>query len=177
MNRTNGIKLGRGAVAVGLALLALSWSGCESRTPTGKVSGKVSLQGQPVTGGSVTFVPIAQSGTTAGRPAIGPIQPDGTFTLSTYAQGDGAIIGRHRVMFSAPTGKQEEAGKHAEGQASAPAPADPFAGVTPKESQVEVKSGENTIDIELVGPAVREPLRQRKRRLHHPLEADGVCWN
>jgi hypothetical protein len=150
MNRTTGIKLGRGAVAVGLALLAITWSGCEARPPTGKVSGKVSLQGQPVTGGSVTFVPIAQGGTTAGRPAIGPIQPDGTFTLSTYAQGDGAIIGRHRVMFSAPTGKHEEAGKHDEGQASAPA--DPFAGVTPKEAQVEVKSGENTIDIELVSP-------------------------
>jgi hypothetical protein len=152
MIRMTNNTLGRGVLALGFALLALVWSGCDSHPPTGKVSGKVTLNGQPVSGGSVTFAPIAKPGTQGGRPAIGPIQPDGTYTLTTYAQGDGAVIGRHRVLFSRSAGKHEEEGKHDEGKAPAPT-ADPYANVTPKESEVEVQAGENTIDIELVGPS------------------------
>lgn len=38
-----------------------------------------------------------------GKSAMGKVQPDGTFTLSTYAEGDGAITGRHRVRVMEPT--------------------------------------------------------------------------
>jgi hypothetical protein len=50
-----------------------------------------------VTKGTVTFQPDN------GRPATGEIQPDGTFSLSTFADKDGAIPGHHKVMIIANT--------------------------------------------------------------------------
>jgi hypothetical protein len=56
------------------------------------VKGKVLYKGQPVTKGSVKFEPDGY-----GREAHGEIKPDGTFTLTTYKDGDGIIAGEHRV--------------------------------------------------------------------------------
>lgn len=48
-------------------------------------------------GGSISFVPMAsQKGKTAG----GTIAADGTFTMSTYAEGDGAMAGQFRVVIT-----------------------------------------------------------------------------
>ena len=84
-----------------LALLTL-WSapGCggpaELRgAPTFPVKGKVTYRGKPLTQGSVTFEPDG-----AGKEANGPIQPDGTFILTTYKPGDGAVAGLHRVAIA-----------------------------------------------------------------------------
>lgn len=53
--------------------------------------GTVTLDGKPLTTGSISFVPQA------GRSASGIIQPDGTFTLTTYTPSDGAIVGHHQI--------------------------------------------------------------------------------
>jgi len=73
-------------------------SGCGSKSEfpaTVPVSGKVTYKGQPVAKGTVTFQPEG------GQPATGALQPDGTFTLSTFAERDGALPGHHKVMIIA----------------------------------------------------------------------------
>lgn len=80
------------------ASLAGSACGCgakDDHPATVPVQGKVTYKGAPVTLGTITF----QSD--AGQPATGTIQPDGSYRLSTFAEGDGAIPGHHRIMIVA----------------------------------------------------------------------------
>lgn len=60
------------------------------------VKGIVMFEGKPmVGGGSISFVPTtSQNGKNAG----GIINPDGTFQMTTYDDGDGAMAGTFRVM-------------------------------------------------------------------------------
>lgn len=106
----------------------------------GQVHGKVTFEGQPVTGGSVTFAPLAGSG----HPATGRITPDGSFVLSTDANEDGAMIGRHQVVYSAPSALSETPDPSV--------PASPYAGLVPRTPEVEVQAGKNQVTIELVRP-------------------------
>ena len=59
------------------------------------VSGVVLLSGQPVEGAAVLFTPEA-----GGRPADGVTDKEGKFTLQTFAPGDGALIGKHKVAIT-----------------------------------------------------------------------------
>ncbi len=77
------------AVAIGLLTACV---GCDSRPQVAPVSGLVTLDGQPLKFGSVMF-----QQTTGGQPAVGTIQSDGSFTLSTFEENDGAIVGQHMV--------------------------------------------------------------------------------
>ena len=77
------------------AILTMLAGGCGEKSEfpaTEPVSGKVTYKGQPVTKGTITF----QSD--AGQTATGMIGPDGTYTLSTFGEKDGAIPGHHKVM-------------------------------------------------------------------------------
>jgi len=80
---------------------AAALSGCSPADPQkpklGKVTGRVTFQGKPVTSGSVMFTPSANEGGTTGQLASGRIESDGTFTLTTFDTGDGAILGEHIV--------------------------------------------------------------------------------
>jgi hypothetical protein len=70
--------------------------GCGDGRPTRvPVSGQVLIDGQPLTRGSVKFVP------SNGRPSSGKIAEDGRFTLTCYDGTDGALLGKHRVQVSA----------------------------------------------------------------------------
>jgi hypothetical protein len=70
--------------------------GCGDRRPDRvPVSGKVLIDGQPVTRGNIKFVP------SHGRPSFGTIGPDGQFTLTCYDGNDGALPGTHRVQVDA----------------------------------------------------------------------------
>jgi hypothetical protein len=86
------------AQAATLACLAIALAtmfGCGSdRMKDAPVEGKVTYQDKPLEFGTVLFQPDI------GPPASGEIAPDGTFHLSTYAQGDGAVLGSHRVSIS-----------------------------------------------------------------------------
>ena len=78
--------------------------GCEKsgESETALVSGKVTLDGQPVTKGTVIFQPRK------GKKARGSIGADGSFTLGTYGSSDGATIGTHRVVIVSREGGEEE---------------------------------------------------------------------
>ncbi len=72
------------------------WAGCGPRRPrTAPVRGTVTFAGQPVTEGRIFFHPEE------GRSAIGRLGPDGTFELTTFKTGDGAVPGRYRVVVEA----------------------------------------------------------------------------
>lgn len=61
----------------------------------GRVTGRVLVGGVPVTQGRITFHHET------GRPAVGEIGSDGTYTLTTFDAGDGALVGAHRVAIQA----------------------------------------------------------------------------
>ena len=77
-----------------MAGLCVAAGGCSDRLATAPVEGKVLYRGKPLQFGSVTFQPDL------GLLATGIIGPDGSFRLSTYSDGDGAVIGTHQVRIT-----------------------------------------------------------------------------
>lgn len=87
-----------GSIAL-VALLLLPCAGCGSKAgtfaaTTVPVKGKVTYQGKPLTKGTIKFEPDS------GREAHGEINSDGSFVLTTFKEGDGAVPGLHRVAVS-----------------------------------------------------------------------------
>ena len=145
--------------------LLITSSGCSSNPATATVTGKVTANGEPVTSGSLTFSPIG--GEEGSKPAIGVVKSDGSYTLSTYAPDDGAVVGSHRVNYISGSNEDVEEGEGYE-EEETPAESegehdeadvvegDPYAGLMPKETQVTVEAGGSTINIELV-PMTGDP--------------------
>jgi hypothetical protein len=139
---------------LGVALCAaVIGCGGANGLPTAPVEGTVTFEGQPVTAGNLTFSPIANfDKLEAGAPATAAVKPDGSFVLGTNSENDGAVIGRHRVAYSPPTVDVQT--PEWDGNGPPPkAPEVPFAGLVPKETEVEVKDDENKVSIELVRAA------------------------
>jgi hypothetical protein len=82
-----------------LALMILALGGCggggHQVGNTVPVKGRITYKGKPLIQGTVTFEPED-----TGREAEGRIGPDGSFALTTFKEGDGAVIGVHRVRVS-----------------------------------------------------------------------------
>jgi hypothetical protein len=82
-----------------LALSGLSVAlvaGCGDRLPQRvPVSGRVLIDGQPLTQGALMVAPQNE------RPSMAAIGPDGSFELSCYEKGDGAVPGTHKVSVTA----------------------------------------------------------------------------
>lgn len=139
--------VGRRLVVAGLIpVLGLSLMGCgSSGPPMGRVSGKITYQGKPVTKGSVSFV-----STEPERPnANGPIGTDGYYSLQTTLPGDGAQVGDYLVSIS---GKSPDElndplpGVVVKIKSAVPAKFENPATSTLKAS---VKSGSNSLDFDL----------------------------
>jgi len=63
------------------------------------VSGRITLDGEPLEGGTVTFVPDKRR-KTSGPIGVGQIQPDGTYQIVTDPGGlalRGAVVGFHKI--------------------------------------------------------------------------------
>jgi len=79
----------RGAALLGLVVLALlSLSGCRGATGKGRVAGKVTFEGKPVTQGRVTFQHV-----TTGVSDDAVLNNEGAFTLSSPLP-----VGDYKVM-------------------------------------------------------------------------------
>lgn len=81
----------RAAGTIGFAL-AVVGCGRGYELDTARVSGRVTLDGEPLSAGYVMVLPAK------GRTARGSIQPDGTFVLGSYGKSDGAQLGEHPVV-------------------------------------------------------------------------------
>src|SRR5690606_587041 len=134
------VVVARRTALTAIGALLVSLAGCDGgEFSTAPVSGKVVMNGQPVTEGNITFSPIAEGNSElSGKPASGDIGSDGTFTLSTYGENDGAVVGKHRVIFSPPL---EPPPATPEGGHAAPMEQSRYARAIPLTSEVEVKSG------------------------------------
>lgn len=121
-----------------LAALALVFAGCGGgQERTAQVNGKVTYNNNPVTHGTVTFVP--ESG---GPPATGEIKPDGSFSMTTYSSGDGAVLGKHKVVIVA---MEDMEGKLPEARNPTPPPIVPAKYTSPSTTPLttEVKDEDN----------------------------------
>jgi hypothetical protein len=92
----------RAPLALAAAVCLAAAGGCASSGDEGfpetvPVKGKVTMAGQPLPKGSISFIP------NSGRPATALIQPDGTYVLSTFEEKDGAVPGHFRVTVTATT--------------------------------------------------------------------------
>lgn len=67
------------------------------------VSGRVTLGGQPVTQGTVFFLPQGDNEKTSVHPASGMIAADGAYHMSTFTSRDGVVPGEYQVLVQSMT--------------------------------------------------------------------------
>jgi hypothetical protein len=80
-----------GFVAASIVICA----GCGSQKT--QVTGVLKLEGKIVPGGTVLFTPTSPDN----KPAVGAVQPDGTFSMMTEERGDGVMVGKYRASYIA----------------------------------------------------------------------------
>jgi hypothetical protein len=90
------------------SLVIPTLAGCfSSEKPTYPVQGKLVWEdGSPakeLSGGMVIFQCDAEE-----MSAKAPIDPEGSFTLGTYSQSDGAVAGKHKVSIAQPAAETGE---------------------------------------------------------------------
>jgi hypothetical protein len=140
-NSTTLHSIATGALLGGLFAL----TGCGSDSAV--VAGKVTFQGAAVNGGALQFLPVASGDSNPGMPAAGEIQPDGTYVLGRESKADGAVVGKHRVIYTPPMPQLADPANAKPGDRPPPSP---YAGLQPMPAEVELKPGSNTVDIELL---------------------------
>ncbi len=126
------------------SLSFLSGCGDAPGPETAYVSGTVTMNGSPVTAGRVMFFPTASDGKNTGKAASGQLDSSGEFELTTYSDGDGAVIGEHKVTVLKPRGGGDAA---------------PLGAATPGTITVK-QDGDNTFEITLTAI---EPVKGRRR--------------
>jgi hypothetical protein len=99
LRRTVGVELATVLVLV-LALVLVAGCGKAGTEPTAKVTGTVTYNGARAAEAAVTFYPEQ------GRPASGVTDAEGAFTVSTFASGDGAVLGKHTVTIAEAASKE-----------------------------------------------------------------------
>ena len=122
--------------------------GRSSPFPLASVAGTVTFDGKPVTGGSIRFIPSSKDGIEAGKVAIGIIQSDGTFRLTSYKEGDGATVGSGTISYTEPPSTVEPP-PDATPETWKP-PATPYARLTPSSPDVTIVNGSNELTVELI---------------------------
>jgi hypothetical protein len=136
----------RRAALAAFALAALALVGCGGGGPQlGIVRGTVSYKGKPVPNGTVMFVPAN------GPSATGTINPDGTYTLTTYKAGDGAVLGTHKVVVAALA---DTRGRLPEDRDPLPPSIVPvkYTNIATTDLTRDVKEGDNQFDLPLEDP-------------------------
>src|SRR5262245_59020222 len=116
-------RLGR-RLLVGTAVFAVSACGEGRFQKTFKVSGQVLLDGKPVPGVNVRFIPRDNARFVMAETPQGVTDTEGRFTLTTYYTGDGAPAGEYLVAIAfdnAPAdGEENDTGPPKKGKQSRP---------------------------------------------------------
>lgn len=108
-----------------LLVVLVTVIGCSDSTKpykTAAVSGRVTLDGQPLAGARVMFQPehTPQAGLLSGPEAHGATDATGNYSLTTVFKDKGATLGRNRVMIS--TRRQERPPNNPDGPVKETAP-------------------------------------------------------
>jgi len=117
-----------------LCVVSLASLGCDSGPEMAPARGTVSVKGTTLTHGKVLFEPVG-----GGEIAVGEIDEDGSFVLTTFEVGDGALVGEHTVGITQRSDDAAERGEKPHNFGSAP-------------GAFQVESGEEnvfTIDVDL----------------------------
>ena len=127
-------------------ILVCGVSGCgESPYVVAPVRGKVLLNNKPLPNAGIMFAPIAKGeSANAGKIAVGRIQEDGAYELSTYGKADGAVVGEHWVTIV----------NHDEDNLPDDVPS--FARIQVPEKKIVVAGKENQIDITLSSAEIKK---------------------
>lgn len=93
------------AAALLVALIAAAGCGGPKAPTLVSVTGKVQMNGQPLTAGSVIFYPEAANEYKDDKPSS-LLQLDGSFTMKTYPFGDGVPLGKYKVTLAPELAKR-----------------------------------------------------------------------
>lgn len=118
-----------------LACVATFLSGCggSDLPELCTVVGKVTKDGQPVVGASVTFAPVD-----SGRPSSGRTDAEGNYKLMYNVDTEGAVVGKHKVTVISSTSEEDyEEASLADNQQE----------TIDYQVEIEVQPGSNTMDI------------------------------
>lgn len=74
-------------------IVIVALAGCGGEPGLARVKGRVSYKGAPVTTGEIFFTPEEPGK----RGSKGLIGSDGSYALTTFDNGDGAYVGKHKV--------------------------------------------------------------------------------
>ncbi|MBA2115920.1 hypothetical protein [Bremerella alba] len=130
-------------------VVLLSGMGCyQTGPPLGYVEGTVTLDGQPIEGLTLRFVPKGNEGTTS----YAETDVDGNYTARFTFRQEGVLIGEHDVVFERPIGADER------GIATFPKGYERRNAIT-----TVVDSGYQTIDFELKSD-FEHPSGDRRRK-------------
>ena len=88
--------------AIGGVVLA----GCGSKYDIAPVSGRITLDGEPLAGALVSFEPLATEGLEAGYGSYGECDDAGLYQLKSLHGENGAIVGPHRILITTMKGKE-----------------------------------------------------------------------
>jgi hypothetical protein len=96
------IVIARGSMAIVLVQLLSGCSAGSKPYQTAPVAGLITLDGKPLAGAHVTFMPVpeAQSGRQSGPEASGDTADNGRYSLKTAFGDAGASVGKNRVMIT-----------------------------------------------------------------------------
>jgi hypothetical protein len=149
------------AILVPVLLLVVSL-GCDQSgsVPLGTVKGQVTLDGKPMPNVSVTFIPAGEQG---GATSMGRTDASGNYELIYVDGKKGALIGKHKVSV---TTVRDDPAAAAQMSSDSPEYAQQASGASgdyskqwvdpipakynsPTTLEHEVKSGSNTINLEL----------------------------
>lgn len=95
--------MSRFVLTCALAVILSGCSGGLEQFPTASAKGRVMCQGKPVPNVRIVFAPLRTGKSTeVGKAGFGDVQTDGTFSLRTYTDDDGAVVGKHSVTVISP---------------------------------------------------------------------------
>lgn len=134
--------LPRSVACCTLAIALMAAAGC-SDSDFSTVSGHVSLDGKPLDGGAITFIPA-----TSGPLAYGNVAPDGSYSLQSSGGVEGLRPGSYTATVSYRSGRPSPGMTLAQIQALERVP---VSYTTPETSNLheEVVVGENVINLQL----------------------------
>lgn len=140
------VGIGRAPLVAMMLLATPALIGCTR--PQATVTGTVTADGRPVTGGTIVLAPLnSRGGTAPGKPGTAEIDPDGSYAL-TLLPGDTGLAGRFTVRFTPPVLPPMD-------EARARVTLPPYQGYVPKRTEVDVAAGANVVDIDLEKAAAR----------------------
>lgn len=143
----------RASMATSLAIAATVAVGCSQgdadRLETYSVHGTAKYNGQPMAGASIVLIPESPSPKQK-MPPFGRIDSDGSFEITSYANGDGAPAGKYKVTFTWSNGDPDS-------------PTDLLGGKFDNPhrpvSTVTIEAGDNELPpFDLKGPAIQLPV-------------------